>query len=140
MAGLNTFGGITREDICMSSNVFAFLSEHHVYGSLISVSLALMLSSLVTTITADAVTPIISILCGQNLANGYIVLQEGTEAPYTTTNPATDDPSAIVLKYGLILVALLSFLFVLLFYYILTKITCIRQSPTRMQSRPAHLG
>lgn len=128
MASGNVFAGITRQDICTTGNLWQFLTEHNVYGALISVSLALMLSSLVTTVTSDAVTPIVSKLCGTNLANAYIVLQDGTQAPYSTTNPATADDTAILIRYGQILMALISFLVVVLFYYMLTKITCIHST------------
>lgn len=124
-SGANLFSGISRNEICATKNLWQFLSEHNIYGALISVSLALMLSSLVTTITTNAVSPIVSKLCGTNLMNAYVILEDGAAAPYSTMNPATDDPTAIIIHYGLIITALISFFLVILFYYLVTRFTCI---------------
>lgn len=62
-------------------------------------------------IIRTSILPFFSLITGTNLNQKVFVLRDGSNAPYNNTdNLAVDDPSAIVLSWGKLINALVTFL------------------------------
>jgi large-conductance mechanosensitive channel len=112
------------ESICRSTSLGEFLSERNLFGTLLALAISSQLTGLISGIVNDAISPFIGLCTGNNLNNQYIVLKNGQNAPYSTSNTAINDNTAIVFKWGAILLLIITFLLVIATFYVLTKVMC----------------
>jgi large-conductance mechanosensitive channel len=122
------------ESICRSTSLGEFLSERNLFGTLLALAISSQLTGLISGIVTDAISPFISICTGNNLTNQYIVLKNGQNAPYTASNTAINDNTAIVFKWGAIILLIITFLLVVSTFYVLTKVICFE---SRSRNRPS---
>jgi large-conductance mechanosensitive channel len=114
----------TLESICKTSSLGDFLSQRNLFGTLLALAISTQLTGLVSGIVTDAISPVISLCTGNNLSNQYLVLKNGENAPYDSKNTALNDNTAIVFKWGAVILLIITFLLVISTFYVLTKFIC----------------
>eukprot|EP00834_Sanchytrium_tribonematis_P002403 NODE_73_length_24441_cov_0.672952.p18 type:complete len:143 gc:universal NODE_73_length_24441_cov_0.672952:12996-12568(-) len=107
----------------------AFAMRGNVIELAIGVVIGTAFNSIVTSIVNNIVNPIIGLLGANNLENLYAPLKGYNGQTYP--NPAAANASGIVtMNYGAVISAIISFIIVTLFCFLVTKVIFIDLDPT----------